>query len=60
MSDVKTSIVSRIGELEKKIEELGREANTLSAQAADKKSEIEKLSKELEILLKTKSDLESV
>ena len=60
MLDVKSSIVSRIGELEKKIQELGQEANSLSKQAADKKAEIEKFNKELSILLKTKNELENV
>lgn len=60
MSSLKNQIVIRIGEIEKEIESLGAEVNSLSDQAASKKEEVNKLSKELEILLKTKKDLEAV
>lgn len=60
MSSVKESIIYRISELEKKIEELGVEANDLSKQAARKNASIEVLSRELKVLLKTKKELEEM
>lgn len=55
---VKSEIITRIGEIEKRIEELGSSINEKEAALKDERITSEKLSTELKILLDYKAKLD--